>query len=294
MDATAGSSSSAARSRRGSASSQSAVASPRDDRQRAAARGRRPRRGPPPGRPAARCRRRGSRARSATSAVAAPHAEPGSGSPKSTTCGRSVPPQYEAVGRAAASRRSARARSPCPPRRRSAMQRARAQVPVHLDRVAAGRVVQAVDVLRDDARDEAARPRAARARRAPGCARCSRRRAARPSTARRARGRARACRRGRRPSDRGAPRARPGERKSGRPLAVETPAPGERDDGRVALEEARERGGVGVGVGVHAGTVAPDDGRSSAWSRRSPGPRSTTGSSRSRSGRIRTWRRSCC
>ncbi len=30
-------------------------------------------------------------------------------------------------------------------------------MPVHLDRVAAGGVVQAVDVLRDDARDEAAR-----------------------------------------------------------------------------------------------------------------------------------------
>ena len=91
MAATAGKSSSAARRMRSSASSQSAVGLPRDDRER------------PPGaseRLGQTGRRidlqRGADAEAApgalTRAEARLQADPGSSSPKSTTCGRSVPP----------------------------------------------------------------------------------------------------------------------------------------------------------------------------------------------------------
>ena len=83
----------------------------------------------------------------------------------------------------------------------------------------------------------------------------------------------------------------PGERKSGRPLAVETPGAGEHEHGRIALEEARERDGVWVGHRIHGSTVAADDGRTQPDHGVRAGPPSTSGSCRSAAASTRTWRR---
>ena len=127
---------------------------------------------------------------------------------------------------------------------------------MHLDRDAAGGVVQAVDVLGDDACDQAgrleARERVVRGVRqdlgaderlgpalpdAPGIARehvhvpVDHRIEALPEPA--------------------------GRAEVGQAAGRRDARARERDDGRVGLEEARQRDGVGIAVVVHASTVAP-------------------------------------
>ena len=206
MAATAGRSSSAARMRRSSASSQSPVGLPRDDRER------------PPGAREGLGQAGGridlQRRAHAEAAAGALHERgglaPGRGR-QHLAEEHDLRPQRPAAHEAL---RGAPGLGIAGERGRHVLlgaageARGGAQVPVHLHRLAAGGVVQAVDVLRHDACDEPAQlepsERGVRGVRAG----CSRRRAARPSTARRAPGRARACPRGRRPSGRGAPRAR--------------------------------------------------------------------------------------
>ena len=48
----------------------------------------------------------------------------------------------------------------------------------------------------------------------------------------------------------------PGERKSGSPLAVETPAPVNANTGALRSRKSRERHGVRIAVGCHPDTVA--------------------------------------
>ena len=130
-----------------------------------------------------------------------------------------------------------------------------AQMAVHLDRDAAGGVVQAVDVLRHDARDEAARLelRERGVRRVVDDARADERLGpALPDS----RGVAREhvdmpVDHRIEPLPEAARRAEVGQAAGRRDARA-----GEREHGRVALEEARERDGIGIGLGGHADTVA--------------------------------------